>query len=365
MQKIKFFLSILAIGFILNSCEMEGLDSDNSFLETVTASDQQGILDISNDNSGNVKITPVSNGISKSVVHFGDGSGIASTAVVTPGNSITHKYAEGSYTVTIDYYDLAGNVTSQNYPFQIIYRAPENLAINTDIQGLTVKVSAVSDFSNGYQVYFGDVPNEIPTPMENGDELTHVYSNGGNYTITVVALSGGAATTTATKEIQVYAAYSLPVTFEDPNQNYNIGGVFGGVQTEILANPNASGLNTSSMVWKFVKGQGAETWAGTWTPLAEPGGVPININNGQIFKILVYATETGKSVHFQLEDGTDYKPGVDVPITVANQWQELTFDFSSLNIPEGHIFNQYVVQYNLAEGGMGEVIYLDNIRQTN
>ena len=45
-----------------------------------------------------------------------------------------------------------------------------------------------------------------------------------------------------------------------------------------MTNPYKTGLNTSEKVWRFTKSVGAETWGGTWTPMASPGGVPINID---------------------------------------------------------------------------------------
>ena len=52
-----------------------------------------------------------------------------------------------------------------------------------------------------------------------------------------------------------------------------------------------------------------------------------------------------------------------MPITVANQWQEIVFDFSS--VPAGTTFKQLVFRYNDAAKGTGEVIYIDNVTQTN
>ncbi len=360
MRKIKFLFGIIAIGFMLNSCEIDGLDSDTSFINDIQTAQQNGVIDVTNDNSGKVIITPVAEGITKSVVHFGGGAG-DSTATVAPGANVSHVYPEGSYTVTIDYYNAAGQVTSKTYPFTITYRIPENLNFIVEKAGHTITLEPKADYANGFEVYFGEAGNQTPIIIPAGAKATYTYAAGGDYTVRVVALSGGQAKTERSETITVFDPFSLPVTFENPLQYYNIGGTFGGVGAEIIDNPFSTGINTSSKIWKFVKSQGAETWGGTWTPM----GTKININDGKKFKIMVYATETGKSIHFQLEDGTDYKPAVDVPITVANQWQELTFDFSSLNIADGHLFNQFVVQYNLSENGQGEVIYLDNISQTN
>ena len=43
----------------------------------------------------------------------------------------------------------------------------------------------------------------------------------------------------------------------------------------------------------------------------------------------------------------------------------LSFDFGTFGIPAGTTFNQLVFRYNDSANGTGEVIYLDNIKQTN
>lgn len=375
MKKITLIFSLFFALFFLNSCEIDGLN--DAKLTTSESANLNKIFDISTDNSGAVKITPIGEGASKFVVLFGHGTGASSSAVVTPGQNVVHNYPEGNYTVTIKTYDVAGRETVNTYPLKVTYVAPTNLTVNTDLAGFTLNLSATAkNAMGGFLVYFGDVANEVGKPISGtlnssgiveGGPISHNYASPGTYTVKVVALSGGAAQTVSTQTITIYNPYSLPITYEDPNQNYGIGGTFGGVDAAVIDNPFSGGINTSAKVWKFTKNAGAASWGGTWTPIASPNGVPINIDNGGKFKMLVYATETGKPLHFQLEQASSGigNQGVDVAIPVANQWVELTFDFSTLGIPAGTTFKQIVFQYNLAGDGTGEVIYIDNVRQTN
>lgn len=98
-----------------------------------------------------------------------------------------------------------------------------------------------------------------------------------------------------------------------------------------------------------------------------PNSVPINIDNGGKIKVMVYSTEVGKSLNVELEKSpTIPNQVVKVATTVANQWEELTFDFGALGtIPAGTEFKQLVFRYNDSADGLGEVIYIDNVRQTN
>ncbi|HRG18258.1 MAG TPA: PKD domain-containing protein [Flavobacterium lutivivi] len=366
MKKIFLKLTFLVIVLAFNSCSQEGIDGDVSSLNSVTSGNFDKIFDVSNDNSGLVRITPLGEGMSKSVVTLGHGTDEPTT--VFPGASVSHNYPEGSYTVTIESFDLAGNSTTNTYPLQIVYRAPENVSVNANVAGHDVTVSATADYANGFLVYFGDVANETPTSMAVGQTLpAHTYASAGNYTITVVALSGGAATTTETVNVLIYNPYSLPITYEDPFQNYGIGGTFGGVNVSKVANPFSGGINTSANVWQYTKTNGAASWSGTWTPLAAPNGTPINIDNGSKIKVMVYATEAGKNLNVEIEQGSNGVSNkiLKMPVPVANQWTEIEFDFGTFGIPAGTTFKQLVFRYNDIADGFGEVIYIDNVTQSN
>lgn len=376
MKKITIIFSLFFAGFILTSCEIEGINTDAT-VKVGASENINKIFDISTDNTGTVKITPTGEGASKFVVLYGHGTGANSSAVVAPGQNTVHIYPEGSYTVTIKAYDIAGNETVKTYPLNVTYVAPVNLTVNTDFQSYTLNLTTSAKYAmGGFLVYFGDVPNEVGTRVAGtlnssgvveGTAISHTYASAGTYTLKVVALSGGVATTISTQTVHVYDPFTLPITYENANQNYSIGGTFGGVDVAVVANPFPGGSNTSAHVWKFTKNAGASSWAGTWTPLATPNATPINMNNGKKFKVMVYATEAGKALHFQLEQASTNidNQSVDVTIPIANQWVELTFDFNSLSIPTGTLFKQLVFQYNLAGDGTGEVIYIDNVTQTN
>ncbi len=368
----KIILSLAIFSLIIASCTTpDGIDSDLSALDSTNPGNFDKIFDISDDNSGLVKITPIAEGVTKSVVSVGHGTGDPIT--VFPGDFATHSYPEGNYTVSITSYDLAGNTATNEFPLQIVYRAPANINATTgNFAGTTLNLSATADYANGMQVIWGDGgTGEVPTNMTGtlGGAFTapgHNYAPG-VYTLTVIALSGGVATTTATYPITVFAPFSLPITYESPIQNYGTGGTFGGVGVAKVANPFPGGINTSANVWRYSKPTGAESWSGTWTPMATPNAIPINIDNGSKIKVMVYSTEVGKQLNVELEQASSGIPNqvLKVASTVANQWEELVFDFGALGIPAGTSFNQLVFRYNDIAGGTGEVIYIDNVTQSN
>ncbi len=361
MKKIKLIYSIVFLLVIATGCSKEGIDDDLSFLNSGSSGNLSQIFKISDDNSGNVQITPLGEGVSSFTINFGHGP---DSATISPGFSAIHSYPEGTYTVSITAYDISGHATRTDYPLTVTYRAPENLQvdISSDMQ-----VSATALYANSFSVYYGDVVNETPTPLAVGATLpAHVYPEGGPFDLKVIAQSGGAATTETTKTL-----FGFPLTFESATMDYFFG-TFGNVVFNKVTNPAPGGLNTSATVGKYEKPGGAETWSGTYSPL----NIPINFAHGNKVKILVYnpdAGSIGKQLNVELESavsGTGATPNgvavLKVPITTSGAWEELIFDFSTIPaIGATARFGQLVFRFNDVASGSGETIYVDNIRITN
>jgi hypothetical protein len=366
MKKIKIIFSLLALITGMMACKKEGLDTDLSFLNTASSANLSKIFDISNDNSGNVKITPLGQGASSFIVKFGEGTGAAASASVMPGFSASHAYPEGSYTVTIITKDLAGKETTTTYPLQVTYRPPENINVTTTIDVHLLKVKATALYAASYLVYFGDVPNEVGTPLATGAEVSHTYANAGTYNVKVVALSGGAAKSETITPVIIYDPFGLPITFDLTTINYFFGTFGGGQQFAVVANPNPSGLNTTAKVGKFTRG--FESWSGTYSPL----NTAIDMAAGKKIKVLAYNPDPamiGKKLNVELEAGSSLSNGVAVlktALTTSGAWEELVFDFGTIPaIPATEKFKQLVLRFNDGVNGAGAVIYVDNFRQTN
>lgn len=363
MKKIITLCSLAAL--LAAGCEKNGIDDDLSFLNTSNTINTGKIFDISNDNSGNVRITPTGEGASSFVVNFGHGTGAGASAVVMPGNNATHAYPEGSYTVTIISKSIAGTETTATYPLQVTYRAPENLTVTTSQAARLFKVKASALYAASYLVYFGDVVNEVGTAMATGVELSHTYATAGTYNVRVVALSGGAAKTETTTPVTIFDPFGFPITFELSSIDYFFGTFGGGQQFAKVANPNPSGLNTSANVGRFTRG--FESWSGTYSPL----NIPIDMAVGKKVRLLAYNPSpalVGKMLNVELESGT-VANGIaikKVAFTTSGAWEELVFDFSTIAaVPATAIFNQLVLRFNDASDGAGAIIYVDNFRLTN
>ena len=369
MKKIKFFYSFAFLLIVVIGCTLkDGIDQDLSFLNSIVSGNANKVFDISNDNSGKVKITPTGEGITSFIVGYGHGTGTGASATVQAGGNTTHAYPEGSYTVSITAVDIAGKQVATTYPLKVTYRAPENLAVTLTQSVHNLKVKATADFAASYSVFFGDAANEAATPLASGAEISHDYATSGNYNVKVIALSGGAANTEKVTPITVTDPFGFPIDFDNAFVSYFFGTFGGGQLFAKVANPNPTGLNTSASVGKFTKGY--EGWSGTYSPL----NYPMDFASGKKVKVLVYNSTPaliGAKLNVELESAVGGSPGngvavLKVALTKSGVWEELVFDFSTNSaIPATAKFNQLVLRFNDSFDGAGAVIYVDNFRLTN
>ena len=365
MKKTIIIVSLSAFIISTTGCEKGGMDDDTSFLNSATTSNTGKIFDITNDNSGNVKITPTGEGAASYTIKFGHGTGTAAEATVNPGFSATHAYPEGSYTVTIVSKSVSGKTTEATYPLQVTYRAPENLSLGTDQNIQYLKISPTALYAASYMVYFGDVANEAGTPVAKGASLVHVYPPGAaTYNVKLVALSGGAAKAEKVFPITVTPTFGFPITFDDAATPYFFGTFGDNQKFAFVNNPDPSGLNTSAKVGQFTRGN--QGWSGTYSPINA-----IDLSAGKKIKVLAYNPDPaliGKKINIELEKGS-IDNGIAIvktAFTTSGAWEELTFDFGTIAaIPANAKFTQLVLRFNDGADGAGAIIYVDNFRQTN
>ncbi len=161
----------------------------------------------------------------------------------------------------------------------------------------------------------------------------------------------------------------FPLTFEDPAIDHEIFG-FGGVDiAEVIANPDASGGNTSTTVLHLNKSETAEVWGGASLPLD-------NIVNttGDMLEMKVWSPRVDVPFLLKIEDTTsppdmNGNPSVFAEVqvsgTVANAWETLTFDMSTFpDYNASNNYDQVVVFADFGNMGVvgGEDFYLDDIQ---
>ncbi len=363
MKSIKYLFSLVFLLSMAAGCKKE-VNDDISFVATGAAPEALAVLfQITQDNSGLVTITPNGTGAIYYDVFFGDGT--TASVKVDAGKSTTHTYREGVYTVKLVAHSVNGKTTEYTKQLTVSFRAPENLLVTVAIDAVNnfkVNVSATALYETFFNVYFGDVPNEVPQPFLEGQTISHIYNSIGTYTVRVVALSGGAATTTFTTTVTITDPVLIPITFESPTVDYTFTNFGGGVVTKIN-NPQSGGINTSSKVGRMVK-NAPEVWGGSLITV----GTPIDFSANRVFRMKVYSPRVGAKVLLKVENisngGIFFEK--EVLTTVANTWEDLAFDFRTINTANS--YQKVVLIFDLGTPGDGSPNFtwlFDDIRLTN
>ncbi len=297
-----------------------------------------------------------------------------------------------STTLTYMWSDFAGGVAS-------VIDNPDQSGINTSAKvgrmvknagevfgGSTLALGSALDFGSnnaikmkvwanrvGGRVLFkleGPVPVEMEaatTVASQWEELTFSFVGltGGTYTgITIIydlgVVGDGSENFTLYFDDIAYTTVSggvqLPVTFESTALDY-VWFDFGGGVATIIDNPDQSGINTSAKVGQMVKNAG-EVFGGSKLTL----GGPIDFGTSTAINMKVWANRVGANVLLKLEGPSGATGDIIVPTTVANEWEELTFDVSAFT---GNLYNAVTLIYELGtvgDGGPDYTFYFDDIK---
>ena len=160
---------------------------------------------------------------------------------------------------------------------------------------------------------------------------------------------------------------NAPIDFETPgmgsNWTWNVFENDDNPPLEIIANPNPGGINTSSTVAKFTARQAGQPWAGCESLHgSDIGSFALDTSNCTI-KMWVYKNKIS-DVGIKLVDPTAAaQPEIKVANTLINQWEELTFDFSSRIGMYPLLKDQIVIfpDFDLSGRTSDEIILFDNI----
>ena len=358
MKALKYIFSLSLFILCFTGCE----DEDNfDYLDRVELpSNISALFEVAQDNSGLVTITPNADGASIFKFYFGDGT--TEPVELKSGENIQHTYQEGTYDVKVEAFNIVGDMSEATKVLNVLFRAPENLEVTAEIDGsnpFQVNVSATADYAAAFNVYF-DTSNtdEDPTPLALGETVSFEYPSVGDYTVRVVALSGGAETTETTVTVTVNVPVELPIDFEIFDASKFIG--FGGVTAEVIDNPDSNG-NTSAKVGRMIKG-GPETWAGAVIITS----APLDFSAKKLIKLDVWSPRSGGKLLFKLENLSDGGTFIEKEITLQgnSSWEEVTVDLS--DIDTALEYQKLVMFFDI--GTIGDAssdwtFYIDNIRQ--
>ncbi|TCI90654.1 hypothetical protein [Tenacibaculum sp. M341] len=234
---MKYIYRLLIVAIIIFACEDNSRDL--SFVDAITApANIAATYDISQDNTGLVTITPTADGATEFKVFLGDGT--SDPVSLKVGESLQHMYAEGTYTITIEAYNIAGDKAEATQELVVSFKAPENLMVtisNNASVSKQVDIVATADFATVYEFYSGEAGVTQPVATANiGDPISYQYQNPGMYDVKVVAK--GAAIQTAeymetfevTEILQPIASAPTP-----PNRNASdVISIYGSAYTNVM-----------------------------------------------------------------------------------------------------------------------------------
>ena len=151
----------------------------------------------------------------------------------------------------------------------------------------------------------------------------------------------------------------LPLDFESATLDYTFTD-FGGGATTKIANPQISGINTSANVARMVKGA-PEVFAGSFITLASP----INFSVNKSFRVKVYSPRVGAKLLLKVENATNGAINFEreATSTVANAWEELVFDYSTISTTEQYSKLIFIFDLGTAGNGSANFTWLfDDVR---
>lgn len=171
--------------------------------------------------------------------------------------------------------------------------------------------------------------------------------------------------------VAIVQAQTTILDFETPGTSTNFqyfGSSLDGTLGQIIANPNPSGINTSSTVAEHIRPGDALVYAGAFSNPAPATAIDLTVN-GKI-SIKVHMDHIG-SLSLKLEASSNGGDNwvITVPNTLVNQWEELVFD---VNLPSieppftaaaGHTYANVVVFFDFQTPGTGADVtnYFDDV----
>ena len=151
-------------------------------------------------------------------------------------------------------------------------------------------------------------------------------------------------------------AQTLPIDFENNIVTIDDFEDFDGGSATIIPNPQSNGINTSATVAQIVR-DGGTIWSGSKILL--DANLDFSVNSTISMKVFCTAP-VGTIVKFKLEGNGQTE--IDVPTTVTNEWETLTWDFTGT--PSNYNYLVFMFDFgNVGDGSSISTFLFDDIEQ--
>jgi len=359
MKNIYKIISLFVLT-ILIGCANDNIDVD---LENIDApANISALTTVTQDNTGKVTFLPKGEGATQYKINFGDGS--AQSDYVSPGATVTHTYAEGSYKAKIIAMGINGKTTEVDHDVVVSFKAPQNLVVEVtnDLSvSKKVTVKATADFALFYDVYFGEAGKPDPISVNNGESISYVYQQEGVYTIRVVSKSAAIQTTEYTVEVTAKLVLN-PTTSAPAPPNRQAGDVisiYSAKYTNVAGTDFYPNWGQSTTLTEFdLAGDKMLNYNNlNYQGIALADGVTIDVTGMEYFHMDVWTADLDKIETFLISKTNGEKP-VAKNLTL-NGWTSIDIPisaFTSQNLTVADIF-----QLKLVGTPAGKNVYIDNI----
>lgn len=315
----------------------------------------EAVFDIAQDESGQVSVTPAGEGVSEFQVFFGDTENETATNV-SPGETISHVYAEGDFPLRIVGVGTTGLTSELVRIVTISFAAPTDLVTNVAVSGTNpfeITVAPTATNATVFDVFYGDTENEEATTIMVGETATHVYEAVGEYTVRIVALGAGVATVEATETVSIVDPGSITAAdfvgtwkMAPEAGALGIGPAVGDVSFFAIDDQGvidrACYFDDTYVFGEdgsFMNVLGAETWIEAWQGGSEACGAPVAPYNGMNSATYSYDAEanalsvTGEGAYIGLPKANNQGelPNVAVPSEIVYT-VSLSEDKNTMNV---------------------------------
>jgi hypothetical protein len=360
MKKIKFIISLCVLTIFI------GCTSENSLvdLDAVSApTNISALATITQDNSGRVTFFPNGEGVTRFEIYYGDGT--TEAAYANPGETVSHIYKEGVYEVKIVAVTLNGKRTEATKTVTVSFKAPENLAVEI-VKGsnLSITVSAKATFETYFQVYYGDVNDEVPTDFMEGDVISHTYSAAGTYSVKVVALSGGAATAEKIESVQITNLTAAPTPTLAAS---NVISMFSDAYTNVTVDTWRTDWSSATLTDLDIAGNATKKYSALNFVGIEATSSPINASAMTHFHTDIWSSDLTefkvKLVDFGANGafggGDDVEHEITIPSPAKETWVSIDIPLSDF---VGLTTKSHIAQFIFVGAPSGATtVYVDNV----
>jgi len=364
MKNRKTIYKILIVLLTISACtDLNDLDFVASFPMPTNVS---ASYNVTQDNTGEVTITPTAEGANSYNVYFGDDT--ANPAEVKVGGSVKHTYTEGTYNVRIEALNINGDKAESTQELVVSFKSPENLVTTIENDAAIskqVNITVTADFATMFEFYSGETGVNQPVAIANiGETINYQYTTVGDYDTKVVVKGAAIVTVEHTETFTVTEI--LQPTSAAPTPPVRSASDVVSIFSKAYANVNLDELPTdwSSGSFNAETVNNDDVWKLTTLDFL---GIVTNYTNGidlsSMEKMHIdYWVPSGSTNELLVKIVNTVDGGEDIEslgTTVSGSWQSIDIDMTGFD--GGDLSNKNkITQIIIDSDGVSGLVYIDN-----